>query len=445
MKTLRIPLAFALGLTTTWLAGAGPFTAGNLVIYRVGDGTLDLTNRGNVVFLDEYTTNGVLVQSLMLPTNAVGAQHPLIASGTAISEGLLTRSTDGRYLLFTGYGTNLTSGLALASTAATDLPRVVGRVDAAGNLDTTTALTNFSTGNNPRSAASDNGVNLWVGGGAGGMAYTTLGSTAVTTVSTTPVSNIRQVAIFGGQLYLSTSSGSTVRIGAVGTGLPTSGPVTTTSLPGLPTSGGGPYAFVLLNLTGGADLDTLYVADETYNAILKYSLVSGSWVSNGVIAASNVRGLTAVANISGGTTNVHLYGTTGGSTAAGGGSLYAATDTAGHSAPPSMTNATVVVTAAARTAFRGIAFAPVAPTAPPQITALEIVGNDVRVTWTAVGGTTNYVQAVSTANGNLLPSGFADISGPISIHGSGPVVTNYLEVDARTNQPDRYYRIRIAP
>ncbi|MDW8311016.1 MAG: hypothetical protein RMK20_16715, partial [Verrucomicrobiales bacterium] len=264
MKTLRIPLALLIGVTAVAVATAGPFTPGNLVIYRVGDGTLDLTNRGNVVFLDEYSTNGTLVQSIMLPTNAAGTQYPLIASGTATSEGLITRSTDGRFLVFAGYGTNLTSGLALAGTAATDVPRVVGRADALGNLDTTTALTNFSSGNNPRSVASDNGVNLWVGGAAGGVAYTTLGSAAVTTVSTTPVSNIRQVAIYGGQLYLSTASGSAVRIGAVGTGLPTSGPVTTTSLPGLPTSGGGPYAFVLLNLTGGPNLDTLYVADETF-------------------------------------------------------------------------------------------------------------------------------------------------------------------------------------
>src|SRR5262245_13912483 len=45
------------------------FTPGNLVIYRVGiAGTGVLTNTGNPVFLDEYTTSGALVQSIPVPT-----------------------------------------------------------------------------------------------------------------------------------------------------------------------------------------------------------------------------------------------------------------------------------------------------------------------------------------------------------------------------------------
>src|SRR4051812_36707728 len=74
------------------------FTPGDLVIYRVGTGTGSLVNTGNAVFLDEYTTAGALVQSVAMPTTASGSNKPLIASGTATSEGLLTRSTDGRYL-----------------------------------------------------------------------------------------------------------------------------------------------------------------------------------------------------------------------------------------------------------------------------------------------------------------------------------------------------------
>lgn len=63
------------------------FTPGNLVIYRVGDGANTLTNTGNAVFLDEYTTAGVLVQSVPMPTTASGSNVPFIASGTATSEG----------------------------------------------------------------------------------------------------------------------------------------------------------------------------------------------------------------------------------------------------------------------------------------------------------------------------------------------------------------------
>ena len=64
------------------------FTPGNLVIYRVGDGTSPLAGTGNPVFLDEYTTAGTLVQSIPMPTTVVGANRRLVAGGTATSEGL---------------------------------------------------------------------------------------------------------------------------------------------------------------------------------------------------------------------------------------------------------------------------------------------------------------------------------------------------------------------
>lgn len=449
---LRLSLAIVC-IAVAHVGTTAPFTPGNLVVYRVGDGSIGLTNRGNPVFLDEYTTNGVLVQSIMLPTNAVNGAYPLIASGTATSEGLLTCSTDGRYLVFAGYGTTLGGAAVLADSASINIPRVVGRVDWLGNINTTTALTNFASGNNPRSAASDNGTNLWVGGAGtvaaapGGVAFATLGTNKATVVSTNPVNNIRQVAIFGGQLYASTASGNTFRIGKVGTGLPTGDSVVITALPGVPTNAGSPYAFVMLNLTGGAGPDTLYVADDSFHVIIKYSLVGDSWVSNGIIAASSVRGLTAAVSVSENATNVYLYATTGAGTAAGGGSLFAATDTAGYNTPPSVTNATAIATAAARTAFRGVAFAPVAPpiqpqVEPPQILKLEITNSNVTLTWSAQAGVTNYVQAATTHEGGIVPGTFADISEAIEILGSGTVITNWTEPDGATNLPARYYRIR---
>src|SRR5215510_13976670 len=88
------------------------FTPGDLVIYRVGTGGLvdNLTAAATAVFLDEYTPGGVLVQTLPMPTVDSGANQTLTASGTATSEGLLTRSTDGRYLVLTGYDAPLRTG-----------------------------------------------------------------------------------------------------------------------------------------------------------------------------------------------------------------------------------------------------------------------------------------------------------------------------------------------
>lgn len=49
-------------------ASAAPYTEGNIVIYRAGDGTSPATDiHGAPVYLDEYTTAGVLVQSIAIP------------------------------------------------------------------------------------------------------------------------------------------------------------------------------------------------------------------------------------------------------------------------------------------------------------------------------------------------------------------------------------------
>ena len=72
-------------------ASTASFTAGSIVIYRVGDGVAGLTSAAQTVFLDEYSSGGALLQSVPLPAVAVGANKRLVASGTATSEGLLTR------------------------------------------------------------------------------------------------------------------------------------------------------------------------------------------------------------------------------------------------------------------------------------------------------------------------------------------------------------------
>src|SRR5689334_11233008 len=91
MKRTAIPILVVLILMTQAVRiHASPFAAGDLVIYRVGDGVSSLVSTGNAVFLDEYTPAGNLVQSIAMPTTASGANNPLIASGTATSEGMLT-------------------------------------------------------------------------------------------------------------------------------------------------------------------------------------------------------------------------------------------------------------------------------------------------------------------------------------------------------------------
>src|SRR5262245_48524247 len=98
---MKRTLAIALGALDAGSAMGAPFTPGNLIIYRVGDGTGSLVNTGNAIFLDEYTTSGTLVQSVNVTSQAAGGAF--MASGTATSEGMLTLSGNGQFIALTGY------------------------------------------------------------------------------------------------------------------------------------------------------------------------------------------------------------------------------------------------------------------------------------------------------------------------------------------------------
>jgi hypothetical protein len=363
MRHLMIALFVALAFVgqSAW---GGAFLPGDLVVYCVGNGTGSLVNTGNPVFLDEFTPSGTLVQSVPLPTAASGPNYPLIASGTATSEGFLTQSADGQYLLLTGYGTTIGGTASLSGTSATTVPRVVARVDSAGNINTTTALSDFANANNPRSAVSTDGTSIWVSGAAGGVRYTTLGSTTSTQLNST-IGNSVQVGIAGGQLYATTKTTGDY-LAAIGSGLPTTGGQGLTAI--LATGGGtSPDAFFFADLSPSTPgLDTLYVADDGVG-IEKYCLVGGVWTAEGSKgSASNAyRGLTGTVDGSG---NVTLYTTRkGGSGASGGGELASIIDSSGFG--NAMNGSfTLLATAPTDEAFRGVAFAPVAAAAPEPAT-----------------------------------------------------------------------------
>jgi len=358
-------LVLAAVLSIADVSRADSFTPGDLVVYRVGDESAPLANTGNPVFLDEYTTNGDFIQSIALPTVASGNNHPLIASGTAESEGMLTRSIDGQYLLLTGYSISPPSAMKLADTAAADVPRVVGRVGFDGKVDTSTVLTDFSDSNNPRCAVSIDGTGVWLAGASGGVRYTTIGSTSSVSLSSDS-KNLQAISIFGGQLYASSQKGD-LRVATVGSGLPTTAGQHIVNLPGFPTTGA-PDGFFLADLDSTPGFDTLYVADDTTNdgEIQKYSLVDGSWTATGVITAAYVRGLAAT--VSGKT--VTLYATSNGLKGISG-TLYMYEDRSGYNGLVSGV-ATTIASALSSQGFRGVALAPepgaVDPTPTPTTT-----------------------------------------------------------------------------
>jgi hypothetical protein len=378
-------------------AEATGFTAGDVVVYRVGTGASGLSSAGTPVFLDEYSPSGALVQSLALPTAASGSNKPLVASGSASSEGLLTLSADSNYLMATGYDTAVGT-TKVAETSATSVPRTIARVSAEAEVNTTTALTDFAEGNNARSATSSDGTNIWVGGAAGGVRYTTLGSSTSTSLNTTD-KNVREVSIVDGQLYTSadpTKAGS-LTIATVGAGLPTTATQTLANLPFSPAAPVEPYAYSLLTLGLGSSPDTLYVADNTAGAVLKYGLSEGTWIAEGSVAVPSVTGLTA--NDADGT--VTLYATSSGSSGTAG-TLYEITDASGLGGTLTGT-ATTIATAPANEAFRGVAFAPGTtigsgggsvspPPPPPPAPTITTVGADLPA---ALGDPTNPTLALT--------------------------------------------------
>ena len=369
-ENMKRILSWIMAFATAALAAstlAASFTPGNLIIYRKGDGTT-LTNTGNIVFLDEYTTNNpaTLVQSVMMPTNYFGANSPLLEGGTDFGDGLLTRSADGRFIALGGLGALLgqATNFSIGSAGSTEIPRVVAVVDGSGRVDSTTTQTNSLVDSEViRGVTTSDGTNIWFAGGNGGIRYTPRGGHDATQLNSV-LTNIRQVNIFSNQLYFSDSSGGSFRVGTVGSGLPTTAGQTLANLPGYDSSLGSPWQFVLFKLTGGSDpFDTLWVADAAgQGAIYKWSLVSGNWVSNGFITAAGAVGLTGQLRVDGsGVTNVDLFITGGGTTFSGGNDVTAWHDSTGYNADPGPgdTGSFILTSASAGKSFRGIAFAPV--------------------------------------------------------------------------------------
>ncbi len=167
-------VAVLLAAAASSAAASAGFIPGDVVVYRTGTGSGALSSAATPVFLDEYEPGGKLVESLALPTTASAPNEPLLASGTASSEGLLTLSADGNFLMATGYDAAVGT-VKVAETSSSSVPRTIARISAGAEVNTTTALTDAASANNVRSATSSDGTNIWVGGAAGGVRYTTLG------------------------------------------------------------------------------------------------------------------------------------------------------------------------------------------------------------------------------------------------------------------------------
>lgn len=389
IRTASLAISTLLALAAQ---ASAQITPGNLVVVRVGDGAAALSNAAQPVFLDEFTTAGTFVQTIAMPTVANGANLPITNSGTATSEGFVTLSTDGRYLVTVGYGTTVGTA-SVASTTSTAAPRVISRISLDGTIDTSTAIDTLFSGNNIRSAATDDGTQFWAAGGNSGVVYTTLGALGGTSLNTVAPTNLRLVNVSGGQLYCTSGSGSTRGVISVGTGLPTTAGQTLTLLPGFPTASASPYDFFQ------ADANTFYVADDRTNGlggIQKWELIAGTWTLSYTLATNATTGCRGLSGqVNNGLTT--LFATT---TTTPLNELVTVTDTGATS------TFTSLATAGTNTVLRGLRFVNV-----PHSISFAGAGSPTTVGVPSIAPSNGLPVIGNTSfaigAGNLVPNGFA--------------------------------------
>ena len=259
------------------------FTTGNIVTLRVGEVGGDLLTTGSApVFIDEYTTSGVFVQSVPLPFKTSGSNKKFSVNGLSTTEGFLNLSPDGQFLTFGGYDA-IPGVTGISSTSSASYNRVVARVTQNGTINTTTAMTDAFSAGSIRSAATVDGTSFWTGGAGtgGGTRYVTLGGTTSTLVSAAPT-NTRGTAIYNSQLFTSSQSGTNIGVSTVGSGLPSTSGNTTTILSGTATNVDltNPQGFVFGDIDGNGTPEVLYVADGNLG-IVKFSNNGGVWTKRG--------------------------------------------------------------------------------------------------------------------------------------------------------------------
>ncbi|MFP9098744.1 YDG domain-containing protein [Flavobacterium sp. RHBU_24] len=372
--------------TQTLTVVAPNFTAGNIVVVRVGTGSAALTNAATPVYLSEYTTNGTATFTLPVPSATAGSR--VLMSGSAGSEGQLNLSGDGQYLTIAGYDA-AAGTTSVVNTTSSAVNRVVARVSANAQFAVTPLGTAAYSANNIRSAVTQDGTRYWAAGANGGI-YTVDSQGLTTTLVSSTVANNRTVSIFNSQLYFSTGSGANRGIYKVGTGLPT-GTSTTATL--FVNTGGSssPYAYSLIDR--GGNNRNMYIVDSG-TGLSKYSSNDGgaTWTAQGTVATASTANSGLAARLVDNAVEVYVSSETG---------IYKLIDS--NAFDSTLTASfTTIATAPANTRFRGIAFAP--QLLAPVITNTTLtIAADINVAFEDYAITANNAPAGYAAAG--LPEG----------------------------------------
>jgi len=282
-QSLTLPVASAIAISGSAMAGI--FGSGNLVIERVGDGTATLSSAATAVTVIEMNKSGATQQTLSLPTSG---STQVTDSGSATSNGYL--NVYNGLLAVSGY--NAASGTASVASSNTKVGTVIG---SDGNVSTATRTlfptsgTMPFTANNFRSMIAT-GANTFYASGTGsgtpstgGLWYANNGSfTQISSTATGQPTNMRNVEIYGGNLYTSSAASTGYGVWQVGTGLATTAGQTSTLLINAGTNAS-TYGFVLFDTNSDGTNDLAYLADDRTTAgggLQKWVLTGGTWTNS---------------------------------------------------------------------------------------------------------------------------------------------------------------------
>jgi hypothetical protein len=79
------------------------------------------------------------------------------------------------------------------------------------------------------------------------------------------------------------------------------------------------------------------------------------------------------------------------------------------------------------------------------LSVVSQTNGDMMITWATGAGPSNVVQATDGDGSAGYATNFTDISGPLAIPGSGNATNSFPDPGGATNNPSRYYRIRLGP
>ena len=358
-------------------------------------------------WLDEYTTAGVLVQSIELPTTTPLA---LTDSGKASSGGQFSLSADGTSINLFGYDVN--SGTGSATSSASETAAVVG-------ANGTAQLEQFvdQATSNARSAVYDPSTGKLYTSGGLGLFESTFSAGGTPTTTQIVSGSTGNVQIVSGDVYYSSGT-SVFRLA----GEPTTATGGTTVVSD--GSGNSPGQFFFARLGTGptyqnTSADTIYVADSkaTNGTLFKFTWNGSTWSAAGTITGPNTGSGNQILGVTGiGSTIYFTEGNTGSSTV---GDVYKFTDAFSTTISNATSSPTRIVHVTANENFRSILTVPIAAisTTPAVTTASGTSGNPVTLTAT-----------VTVASGTPGPS-----SGVVEFFSGGTLIATATSETVSSN------------